>query len=65
MEVCSNNVEWPCAQLKFCFFVFQTFLKFLASHTGYPLKKLNTERIWKLSDILQYEVNNTKIIKVQ
>ncbi|XP_074999381.1 prostatic acid phosphatase-like isoform X2 [Calonectris borealis] len=35
------------------------FLKFLATHTGYPLKKLNTERIWKLSDTLQYEdINN-------
>ncbi|XP_035405550.1 prostatic acid phosphatase-like [Cygnus atratus] len=38
---------------------YRPFLKFLASHTGYPLKKLNTERIWKLSDILQYEdINN-------
>ncbi|XP_065521659.1 prostatic acid phosphatase-like isoform X2 [Lathamus discolor] len=35
------------------------FLKFLATHTGYPLKKLNTERIWKLSDTLQHEdINN-------
>ncbi|NXI50953.1 PPAP phosphatase, partial [Chloroceryle aenea] len=38
---------------------YRPFLKFLAAHTGYPLKKLNTERIWKLSDILQYEdINN-------
>ncbi|NWW54982.1 PPAP phosphatase, partial [Pedionomus torquatus] len=38
---------------------YRPFLKFLATHTGYPLKKLNTERIWKLSDTLQYEdINN-------
>ncbi|NXI43067.1 PPAP phosphatase, partial [Galbula dea] len=38
---------------------YKSFLKFLAAHTGYPLKKLNTERIWKLSDTLQYEdINN-------
>ncbi|XP_063263967.1 prostatic acid phosphatase-like isoform X3 [Prinia subflava] len=34
---------------------YKQFLKFLATHTGYPLKKLTTERIWKLSDTLQYE----------
>lgn len=44
------------------FFVFQSFLKFLASHTGYPLKKLNSEKILRISDTLQYEVNNTKKI---
>ncbi|XP_009638475.1 prostatic acid phosphatase-like [Egretta garzetta] len=38
---------------------YRPFLKFLATHTGYPLKKLNTERIWKLSDTLQHEdINN-------
>ncbi|NWU18063.1 PPAP phosphatase, partial [Cephalopterus ornatus] len=38
---------------------YKTFLKFLATHTGYSLKKLNTERIWKLLDTLQYEdINN-------
>ncbi|NXA27103.1 PPAP phosphatase, partial [Ibidorhyncha struthersii] len=38
---------------------YKPFLKFLATHTGYPLKRLNTERIWKLSDTLQYEdINN-------
>ncbi|XP_063263957.1 prostatic acid phosphatase-like isoform X2 [Prinia subflava] len=38
---------------------YKQFLKFLATHTGYPLKKLTTERIWKLSDTLQYEdINN-------
>ncbi|TRZ25018.1 hypothetical protein HGM15179_002035, partial [Zosterops borbonicus] len=40
---------------------YKQLLKFLATHTGYPLKKLTTERIWKLSDTLQYEVN--KIIE--
>ncbi|XP_025890629.1 prostatic acid phosphatase-like [Nothoprocta perdicaria] len=34
---------------------YRPFLKFLATHAGYPLKKLNTERIQKLSDTLQYE----------
>ncbi|XP_068061346.1 prostatic acid phosphatase-like isoform X2 [Anomalospiza imberbis] len=34
---------------------YKQFLKFLATHTGYPLKKLTSERIWKLSDTLQYE----------
>ncbi|NXL74385.1 PPAP phosphatase, partial [Leptocoma aspasia] len=38
---------------------YKQFMKFLATHTGYPLKKLTTERIWKLSDTLQYEdINN-------
>ncbi|XP_065687883.1 prostatic acid phosphatase-like [Patagioenas fasciata] len=38
---------------------YRPFLKFLATHTGYALKKLNTERILKLSDTLQYEdINN-------
>ncbi|NXO33187.1 PPAP phosphatase, partial [Locustella ochotensis] len=38
---------------------YKQFLKFLATHTGYPLKKLTAERIWKLSDTLQYEdINN-------
>ncbi|OWK55365.1 Prostatic acid phosphatase [Lonchura striata] len=38
---------------------YKQFLKFLATHTGYPLKKLTSERIWKLSDTLQYEdINN-------
>lgn len=63
MEVCKNNVE---SVQQVSFFVFQSFLKFLASHTGYPLKKLNSERILRISDTLQYEVNNTKkISKVQ
>ncbi|NXM08510.1 PPAP phosphatase, partial [Tyrannus savana] len=38
---------------------YKPFLKFLATHTGYSLKKLNTDRIWKLLDTLQYEdINN-------
>uniref|UniRef100_A0A8C3Q611 acid phosphatase n=1 Tax=Geospiza parvula TaxID=87175 RepID=A0A8C3Q611_GEOPR len=38
---------------------YKQFLKFLATHTGYPVKKLTSERIWKLSDTLQYEdINN-------
>ncbi|XP_072184226.1 prostatic acid phosphatase-like [Excalfactoria chinensis] len=38
---------------------YRSFLKFLASHTGYPLKKLNSERILRISDTLQYEdINN-------
>lgn len=65
MAVCRNYVKRPCL-LQVDFFVFQPFLKFLATHTGYALKKLNTERILKLSDTLQYEVNNIKKIpKVQ
>ncbi|XP_008948347.1 PREDICTED: prostatic acid phosphatase-like [Merops nubicus] len=41
---------------------YRPFLKFLAAHTGYPLKKLNSERIWKLSDTLQYEdMNNSTL----
>ncbi|NXM25949.1 PPAP phosphatase, partial [Oxyruncus cristatus] len=38
---------------------YKLFLKFLATHTGHSLKKLNTERIWKLMDTLQYQdINN-------
>ncbi|KAM4658293.1 prostatic acid phosphatase-like, partial [Amazona ochrocephala] len=40
------------------------FLKFLATHTGYPLKKLNSERIWKLSDTLQHEDTNNYSVPV-
>ncbi|XP_014733852.1 PREDICTED: prostatic acid phosphatase-like [Sturnus vulgaris] len=43
---------------------YKQFLKFLATHTGYPLKKLTTERIWKLSETLQYEESNNYTLPV-
>ncbi|XP_023775615.1 prostatic acid phosphatase-like [Cyanistes caeruleus] len=43
---------------------YKQFLKFLATHTGYPLKMLTAERIRKLSDTLQYEDTNNYTLPV-